>query len=160
MSEIKTKIENGVTMYLCEEDGKWYPEITTETLGSGKEAYQMDYKLDLRTWTYLPQLKLADNEEEERLLQQPIGYFGKKWQEFMTENYPGRRLGLELSLRWLIIPRLIDKEAEEMRETLEANYKKQNPMPETYWEKAEYIKTMQQENLSIIMRELVLQVRS
>lgn len=147
------KIENGMKMYYCREEQKYFPETRTD------EKTGAVYRLDPETWTYHEMIQVTSDPEEIALLNEPIGIYGQRWQEFMEENYPQRILELQLNLRWAIIPRLIEREAEEMISVLENNYMEKNPIPKNFLERAAYCKTMQLEISGIVMREIVLQLR-
>ena len=153
MKEIATKTENGMTMYFCETANKYFPETQTD------EKLGITYRLDTETWTYNPDLPVTENKEYIELMKEPIGIYGQRWQEFMQEQHPEKILELQLNLRWAIIPRLIEREAQERLAVLEEEYQRKYPVPTDFWEKAKYYKTMQIENSSEIMREIVLQVR-
>ncbi|MBR5091631.1 MAG: hypothetical protein IK093_19590 [Ruminiclostridium sp.] len=108
----------------CEEDKKFYPETKTE---NGRT-----YKLDPTTFVYLEQMDLGLTEEEQKLMSEPIGHWGRKWQEYMTENYPQVIPSLEGRLKWELIPRQVDNEAWKYRELLRRQYAKENPRPATF----------------------------
>ncbi|MGN0678116.1 MAG: TnpV protein [Oscillospiraceae bacterium] len=132
----------------CKEDGKYYPEIIEE---DGRT-----YKLDPKTFVYLPQLTLGLTPQEEELMAKPIGHYGRTWQTFMEENYPYEIMGLKGRLQWELIPRRIDKEAEEMAWNLEQEFARTNPRPTTFQEIAAWEKMKQLEVNHRVMTELVL----
>ena len=135
----------------CEEDKMFYPEI--------KEENGRRYRLDPQTFVYLEELSLGLTDEEQELMSKPIGYFGRKWQEFMEENYPLDIPGLKGRMLWELIPRQIDKEAEEMAWNLEQEYAKNNPRPHTFLEIAQWEKMKSLEVNHRVMREIVLKQR-
>lgn len=153
MEKIIYKIENGRKLYYCPEEGRFFPETETDAETGAV------YRLDLETWTYHELLRVTDDLEEAALLEEPIGIYGQRWQEFMEANYPQRIPELQLNLRWAIIPHLIEREAAEMIAALEKNYTEKNPIPTNFWDRAAYYKTMQLETSAAVMREIVLQPR-
>lgn len=76
----------------CEEDKMFYPEIKKE---NGRT-----YKLDPTTFVYLEQLELGLTDEEQALMSEPIGRWGREWQRFMTENHPEVLPSLKGSVTW------------------------------------------------------------
>ncbi len=135
----------------CEEDKKFYPEVKTE---NGRT-----YRLDPKTFVYLEELSLGLTDEEQELMSKPIGYYGRAWQRFMEQNYPLDIPGLRGRMLWELIPRQIDKEAEEMAWNLEQEYAKNNPRPTTFVEIEKWEKMKRLEVDHIVMTELVLQQR-
>lgn len=135
----------------CEEDKLFYPEI--------KEENDRLYKLDTVTFVYLEQLELGFTPEEEELMSNPIGYYGRAWRRFMEENYPEVIPSLVGRLKWELIPRQIDKEAEELTWNLERQYARKNPRPTTFLEieKWERMKRLEVEHR--VMEDVVLQYR-
>lgn len=147
----ENKIVDGILQIWCEEDNKYYPEIIEE---DGRM-----YRLDPKTFVYLEELSLGLTAEEEELMSKPIGYYGRKWQEFMEQNHPYDITGLRGRMLWELIPRQIDKEAEEMAWNLEQEYARNNPRPTTFLEIAQWEKMKQLEVSHRVMTELVLQRR-
>ena len=115
---------SNVKQIWCAEDKKFYPETITE---NGRT-----YKLEPSTFVYLEQLELGLTEEEQELMSKPIGHWGRKWQEYMAENYPQVIPSLEGRLKWELIPRQVDNEAWEYRELLRRQYAEKNPRPKTF----------------------------
>ena len=148
----KDMIKDGIRQIWCEEDSKYYPEIVEE---NGKR-----YRLDPKTWIYYQELSLGLTDEEEELMKQPIGRYGAAWQKFMEENYPYEITGLKGRMKWELIPRQIDKEAEEMAWNMEQEYARNNPRPTTFTEIATLEKTKQLEVDHRVMTDLVLQHRA
>ena len=118
----------------CEEDKMFYPEIKKE---NGRT-----YKLDPTTFVYLEQLELGLTDEEQALMSEPIGRWGREWQRFMTENHPEVLLSLKGRLKWELIPRQIDKEAMEYRTLLRKQYAQKNPRPKTFVEIRQWENTL------------------
>ncbi|MCM1061432.1 MAG: hypothetical protein NC452_14275 [Eubacterium sp.] len=110
----------------CEEDKKFYPETKTE---NGRT-----YKLDPKTFVYLEQMELGLTEEEQELMNEPIGQWGEKWRKLMEELHPEQIPSLQGRLLWELIPRQIDREAWELRQTLKTQYAKKYPRPTTFAE--------------------------
>ena len=108
----------------CEEDKKFYPETKTE---NGRT-----YKLDPTTFVYLEQMELGLTDEEQELMNEPIGQWGEKWRKLMEEMHPEQIPSLQGRLLWELIPRRIDREAWELRQTLKTQYAKKYPRP-TEW---------------------------
>ncbi len=105
----------------CEEDKMFYPETKTE---NGRT-----YKLDPTTFVYLEQMELGLTEEEQELMNEPIGQWGEKWRKLMEETHPEQIPSLQGRLLWELIPRQIDREAWELRKNLKAQYAKKYPRP-------------------------------
>ena len=105
----------------CEEDKKFYPETKTE---NGRR-----YKLDPTTFVYLEQMELGLTAEEQELMNEPIGQWGEKWRKLMEEMLPEQIPSLQGRLLWELIPRQIDREAWELRQTLKTQYAKKYPRP-------------------------------
>lgn len=105
----------------CEEDKKFYPETKTE---NGRT-----YKLDPTTFVYLEQMELGLTDEEQELMNEPIGQWGEKWRKLMEEMHPEQIPSLQGRLLWELIPRRIDREAWELRQTLKTQYAKKYPRP-------------------------------
>ncbi|MDR3090654.1 MAG: hypothetical protein LBU36_00435 [Clostridiales bacterium] len=149
----KTKTENGMTHYWCEEDQIYYPEYTTD------EQTKLSYKLDPTNFLYFPMLEYTTDPEEKKLLEEPIDRWGRAWQKFVKEQYPTDVTVLQLQCRWAIIPRLIDREAWEMYDRLEKQYTAENPRPKDFMECARWEKMKSLEIDGTIMREIALQRR-
>ncbi len=135
----------------CEEDQMFYPETKTE---NGRT-----YRLDPETFVYLEELSLGLTEEEEELMSNPIGYYGRAWRRFMEENYPEEIPSLKGRLKWELIPRQIDKEAEEMAWNMEQQYARKNPRPKTFLEIEKWEKMKRLEVNHRVMEDVVLQHR-
>ncbi len=135
----------------CEEDQMFYPETKTE---NGRT-----YRLDPETFVYLEELSLGLTEEEEELMSNPIGYYGRAWRRFMEENYPEEIPSLKGRLKWELIPRQIDKEAEEMAWNMEQQYARNNPRPTTFLEIEKWEKMKRLEVNHRVMEDVVLQHR-
>ena len=148
----KDTIVNGVRQIWCEEDRKHYPEIIKE---NGRT-----YRLDPTTFVYLEQPELGLTDEEQELLKRAIGHYGTAWQRYMEENHPLEIPALKGRMRWEIIPRQIDAEAEEMAWNMEQEYARKNPRPTTFLEIAAWEKTKQLEVEHRVMTDLVLQHRA
>ena len=150
MSEIK-QIWNDQSVW-CEEDGKSYPEIIEED--------GQTYKLDPATWTYLPLLTVNYTDEEQELMNQPIGSYGRKWQEFMQENYPFEIAPMETRAQFGLIARKVDKEAQEMYELLTEQWAESHqPRPTTFAESAAWEKMKILECKRAVMEDVVLKHR-
>ena len=118
----------------CEEDKKFYPETKTE---NGRR-----YKLDPTTFVYLEQMELGLTAEEQELMNEPIGQWGEKWRKLMEEMHPEQIPSLQGRLLWELIPRQIDREAWELRQTLKTQYAKKYPRPTEFKEKRTREKTL------------------
>lgn len=62
------------------------------------------------------------NDEERQLMKEPIRLWGQKWQEWIRDFYPTEYEILRGNGRFWVIPRIIDKEAAEMRNNLSETY--------------------------------------
>ena len=136
----------------CEEENKFYAETIVEN--------GQTYKLDPTTWTYLPQLTVDYSEEDRELMKQPIGSYGRKWQEYMQENYPFEIAPLEMRAQYGLIARRVDKEAEEMYELLTEQWAAAHqPRPTTFTESAAWEKMKILECKRAVMEDVVLKPR-
>ena len=124
---------------------KFYPRIT--------EVNDRFYRLDTKDKSF------GLTEDDAELLNEPIGYYGRAWRRLMEENYPEEIPSLEIQLKWELIPRQIDKEAEEMAWNLEQQYARNNPRPKTFLEIAKWEKMKRLEVDHRVMEDLVLQYR-
>lgn len=95
----------------------------------------------------------------EELMNTPIDRWGKEWQRFMETNYPEEIPLLKESGRWVVIPRLIDREAWQMWELLRKQYAENNPRPRTFVEIAAWEKTRSLVVEHEVMEQIVLQCR-
>ena len=136
----------------CEDYNRYYPEIKIE---NGRT-----YKLDEEKFIYLEQLDLGLTDEEQKLMENPVGRWGQEWRKFMTEYYPEEIPSLQGRLKWELIPRQIDKECWQMWELLRKQYAANNPRPTTFLEIAEWEKTRAFIIEHEIMEQLVLQYRA
>lgn len=117
MSEIK--------QIWCEEDKKFYPEYKTE---NGKT-----YKLHPKWFVYLEEFE--PTAEQQELMKEPIGRWGRQWRRFMEETYPEQAEHLKnIGLDWELIPRRIDREANELYDIVRKEYLRTTPRPKTFWE--------------------------
>ncbi len=62
------------------------------------------------------------NDEERRLMKEPIRSYGRKWQEWIDDFYPEVCEVMKATGRFWVIPRIIDKEASEMWADLSKSY--------------------------------------
>ena len=129
----------------------FYPEI--------KEENGRTYKLDPTTFVYLEQLELGLTDEEQALMSEPIGRWGREWQRFMTENHPEVLPSLKGRLKWELIPRQIDKEAWAMWELLRRQYAQKNPRPKLFVEIEKWERTRSLIVEHEVMEKIVLQYR-
>ena len=142
---------NGIKQIWCEEDKCFYPETKTEN--------SRTFKLDPQTFVYLEQLDLGLTDEEQALMCEDIGWYGEKWREYMTDNYPEVIQSLQGRLKWELIPRLVDKEALEYRELLRKQYAAKNPRLTTFTEIAAWENTLGMIVDRAIMEDVVLTYR-
>ena len=140
-------------MIWCEEEQKHYPKYDYD------EKLGIMYQLDTQTWTYNPIIEVTTDTATKKLLDEPIGKYGRKWQKFMEANNPEMIPHLQGNLRWEIIPREIDKEAEELYQILDDQYRTQNPRPTEFMETAKWEKMRLMEIDHEIMIQIVLQYR-
>lgn len=150
----KEKIVNGAKMIWYEPDEDYIPEIIKD------ENNGLTYLLDQRDWSYNPMVCYTNNTEEQELLKEQIGFYGRRWIEFMEQNYPLDIMDLKGMCRWEIIPREIDKEADEMYQILSKQFEQNNPRPtESFVEIAKWEKMKQTEIRQAIMEDIVLKPR-
>ena len=146
-------MQEEITQICFKKDGKFFPEII--------EVNGRTYKLDTETFVYLEQQPTTDlTPEEAELMSNPIGYYGRAWRRFMEENYPEEIPSLVSRLKWELIPRQIDKEAEEMAWNLEKQYARKNPRPKTFLEIEKWERMKRLEVDHRVMEDVVLQYRS
>ena len=112
------------------------------------------------TGQYLTEMQYTDSPQEQALLRRPIGRWGRLWQIWMKTEHPSEVAVLVMTARWQIIPREIDRQAENRWTELDAQYRRENPRPVTFlemqkWEKARLL-TLEH----IIMEEIVFRMRS
>lgn len=73
--------------------------------------------------------------EEQELMKEPIGRWGRQWQRFMEETYPEQAERMKnIGSDWELIPRRIDNEALEMYEIVRREYQRTNPRPTAFAE--------------------------
>ena len=112
------------------------------------------------TGQYLTEMQYTDDPREQALLRRPIGRWGRMWQEWMKTEHPTEVAVLIMEARWQIIPRAIDRQAENRWAELDEQYRRENPRPQDFlsmqkWEKARLL-TLEH----IIMEEIVFLTRS
>ena len=112
------------------------------------------------TGQYLTEMHYTDSPQEQSLLRRPIGRWGRLWQEWMKTEHPTEIAVLVMTARWQIIPREIDRQAENRWTELDEQYRRENPRPADFrsmqeWEKARLL-TLEH----IIMEEIVFRIRS
>ena len=112
------------------------------------------------TGQYLTEMQYTENPREQALLRRPIGRWGRMWQEWVKTEHPTEVAILIMEGRWQIIPREIDRQAENRWAELDEQYRRENPRPQEFrsmqeWEKARLL-TLEH----IIMQEIVFQMRS
>ena len=100
----------------------------------------MIYKLS-PTGHWNPEIQYTDNPREQKMLEKPIGRWGKMWQEWMKTEYPTEVSVLIMEGRWSIIPREIDAEGSKRFQELDEQYRQQNPRPQTFSEIQQWEKT-------------------
>ena len=111
------------------------------------------------TGQMLAEVQYTENPAEQKLLEQPIGRWGKMWQEWIRTEYPTEVQVLITEGKWQIIPREIDIEAENRFRELDVQYRQQNPRPTTFeeilrWEKTRLLTVEHQ-----VMEEVVFRLR-
>ena len=119
----------------------------------------MNYRLS-PTGQYLPEVEYTEDSSEQKLLQNPIGRWGRMWQEWVRTEYPTEVQIYITEGRWQIIPRIIDREAESRFRELDEQYRRDNPRPQTFaemqsWEKMRLLTIEHQ-----IMEEIIFQLRN
>lgn len=118
------------------------------------------YRLDPKTETYLEELTVNYSEEELKLLETPIGEYGREWQRFMEENYPFEIAPLEMRAQYGLIARRVDREAESLYNTLTENWSAAHqPRPSTFTEIAAWEKMKIMECKRQVMEDVVLKRR-
>ena len=118
----------------------------------------MNYRLN-PTGQYLPELIYTEDREEQKLLQKPIGRWGRMWQEWVRTEYPTEISIFIIEGRWQIIPRLIDREAESRFQEMDRKYRRENPRPQTFTEIQSWEKMRLLTIEHMIMEEIVFQLR-
>ena len=118
----------------------------------------MDYRLS-PTGQMLTEIQYTENQEMQKLLQKPIGRWGRMWQEWVRTEYPTEVQVFVTEGRWQIIPRIIDREAESRFREVDEQYRLENPRPQTFaeiqsWEKMRLL-TLEH----AIMEEIIFQLR-
>lgn len=118
----------------------------------------MTYRLN-STGQMLAEIPYTDNPSERQLLEQPIGKWGRMWQEWVKTEFPTEVQVLIVEGRWQIIPREIDAEAESRFRELDVQYKRQNPRPTAFeeilrWEKTRLLTIEHQ-----VMEDVVFRMR-
>ena len=83
------------------------------------------------TGQILPDVRYTNDPEELRLLEKPIGKWGRMWQDWIKSNYPGHVNIYIMAAKWQIIPRQIDEKAEKRWFELDELYHRDNPRPDT-----------------------------
>ena len=139
-------------MVWCEQAKEWFPMYTMEKRSIGEIVYKLNPE---QNFTYNAAFTDVTEEEEE------IGYYGRKWQEFMETNYPDTVLEMSIgSLDWDTVSRRVNEEAEELYRKLDEQYRRANPRPtEDFMEIARWEKMKQLEIDHEVMTTVVLQYR-
>ncbi len=83
------------------------------------------------TGQILPDVRYTNDSEELRLLEKPIGKWGRMWQDWIESTYPDEVDIYVMAAKWQIIPRQIDEKAEKRWFELDELYQRDNPRPET-----------------------------
>ena len=114
-------------------------------------------------------IKLMNNPTAEELEQNPnlgndapnIGRYGRMFQEYLKENYPGRVTELALATTLWDICAEVNKEALEMRLTVEEQLRKKNPFPKQrdYIQLLQYINWLFATAEEIVLNEVVYKYR-
>ena len=112
------------------------------------------------TGQMLAEVAYSDSPEELELLKTPIGRWGRMWQEWVRTEYPTEMTVLIVTGRWNIIPREIDRQADERFSELDEHYRKENPRPTTFSEMQAWEKNRLLTIEHRIMEEIVYQLRS
>lgn len=105
-----------------------------------------------------PNLQISKNKEYDR---RNIGVFGKRWKEYMMENYPNRLSKLIAQGKINETLCRIDDEAEEKKEKLIQVLLLNQPMPETedILERATHIKMITIQAEEIILQQISYKLR-
>ena len=119
----------------------------------------MNYKLS-PTGQYLTEMQYTDNPKEQALLQKPIGRWGKMWQEWMKVEYPAEVAVLVMTGRWNIVPREIDRQAENRWSELDKQFRQENPRPTDFRQMQEWEKTRLLMLEHRIMEDIVFRMRN
>ena len=139
----------------CPVDGNYYDRYIKD------EETGLNYEMETENYTYIPMLSLTEDEEEQELLKNPIRFYGSEWQKWMELNYPEKLVSLKIRGRWELIPRLVDKEAEELADILDKNYREKFPRPETtFMETATWEKMRLTSIRQTVMAEVVCKLRT
>ena len=112
------------------------------------------------TGQMLAEVVYSDSPQEIELLREPIGRWGRMWQDWVRTEYPTEVTVLIVTGRWNIIPREIDRQAEARFTELDALYRKENPRPVTFSEMQKWEKHRLLTIEHRIMEELIFQLRS
>lgn len=89
----------------------------------------MEYKANA-TGQYEPVIEFTSDPYEKELMQNPIGKWGKLWQQWIENQYPSKKTLYIIKGRWPIIPREIDIEAEKRWWELDEIYRKTHKRPD------------------------------
>ena len=114
-------------------------------------------------------IKLMNNPTAEELEQNPnhndnapnIGRYGRMFQEYLKTNYPGRVTELALATTLWDICAEVNKEALEMRLTVEEQLRNKNPFPKQrdYLQLLQYINWLFATAEEIVLNEVVYKYR-
>jgi hypothetical protein len=112
------------------------------------------------TGQMLSEVAYTDDPQEIELLKTPISRWGRMWQDWVRTEYPTEVSVLIMTGRWNIIPREIDRQAENRFSELDELYRRENSRPVTFsemqmWEKNRLL-TIEHR----IMEEIIYQRRS
>ncbi|WP_075424173.1 TnpV protein [Ruminococcus sp. XPD3002] len=112
------------------------------------------------TGQYLTEMQYTDSPQEQALLRRPIGRWGRMWQEWMKTEHPTEVAVLVMEARWQIIPREIDRQAENRWAVLDEQYRRENPRPTDFVQMQQWEKTRLLKLEHIIMEEIVFRTLS
>ena len=96
------------------------------------------------------------NELQTETEEQEIGRFGRQWRRFMEETYPLQASMMKtFGKDWELIPRRIDKQAQELYETVREEYQRTNPRPSAFAELAVWEETFRMMWIHRVETELI-----
>ena len=93
----------------------------------------MNYRIS-PTGQKLAAIPYTTDRSKQELLTMPIGRWGRLWQEWVKTEYPTEIAVLIMEGRWQLIPREIDREAQQRWDDLDTIFRQKNPRPMSFTE--------------------------
>ena len=133
--------------YSGETEKHIFPEYERETVA----GITLLRKFNPMWGDYRPNQTEQPIEEEE-----PLGFYGEKWVDFMERCHPELVLEMQLKGSFETVARSVNETAWEYRELLDDQYMKANPRPKTFEEIVSWERTREFYTDGAVMRERVL----